>query len=88
MSHADDVRLLASVIEEVRTQNEIRRLLAKLDFAEAFNAAFVGSQHGRENQASYGRWQRRMEARVMKLLGQEVKTMWDNLPRRSRRMGR
>ena len=88
MSEANDIRLLVSVIDEVRRQNDVTRLLAKLDMAEAFNAAFVGSQSGKQNQSSYARWQRNVEGRVMKLMGQEVGTLWDAPRKRSRRLGR
>ena len=85
LAAAEDVRTLASVLEEVRKQGKVERLLSKLDFAEAMNAAFVGSQPGRQNQVAYGRWLRSVEREVAKLQGQKLSTLWDTM-RRSKRL--
>jgi hypothetical protein len=87
---AEDPRTLMSVLKEVRKRNEISRLLGKLDLAEAFNHAYIGSRpdkHGR-NQATYSRWLRSIERQVAKLQGQTLHTLWDGLRRRSRKIGK
>lgn len=79
--------MFASVLEEVYKQEQINRLRFKLDVAEAVNVAFVGSQHGKQNQVSYARWQRAVEREVAKLRDQQLTTVWDT-PRKSMRLGR
>ncbi len=89
LHRADDIRTLVSVMEEVRKQEKIRRLIDKLDMAEAVNAALIGSHpdaHHR-NQAAYNKWLRRTESVIATLQGQVVKTLWDDR-RRSKRLGR
>lgn len=87
---AEDVRTLGSVLEEARKQNRIERLLTKLDIAEAVNHAIVGSQPDRQkrNQTGFQRWIQGIERTIAKLQDQHVETVWDRLPRRSRKIGK
>ncbi len=81
---------MGSVLEEARKQTRIERLLAKLDIAEAVNHAIVGSQADKQkrNQAGFQRWIQGIERTIAKLQDQRVETVWDRLPRRSRKIGK
>lgn len=84
LADAEDVRTVSAILDEVQKQNDIARLRAQLDTAEAVNHAMVGSTRG-EGAAAYARWLRQVEGRIMRLQGVEVPTVWDRMPRRGRR---
>lgn len=79
-----DVRTYHAILSAAQKQNEIRRLQQKLDIAEAFNHAYVGSKPGakrgdRTNQRMYDKWQRKIEREIAKKRGQGIVTVWDQL---------
>ncbi len=86
---AQDIRTFGSVLSEVRKWNAIRQLRTKLDIADALNYAFVGSQYDKRgaNVREYRRWRRQLLNEIDKLEG-NLQTVWDNMKRRSRRLGR
>jgi hypothetical protein len=53
--------------------SQIERMQKKLDFAEAFNHAYIGSKYDKkkENSRAYGRWQRQYVRKIEKLLNPE-----------------
>lgn len=88
LAGADDVRVLGSVMAEVKRQDEIGRLLLKLDVAEAAHAALVGAYPGNKNLATYNRWRGRVERELAKLAGLSTTTVWDRVAMKSKRLGR
>jgi len=65
----------------------IHRIQRKLDVAEAFNHAYVGSQYDKRSRTSrgYARWQRKNESQIAKLEERKVYTIWDGMRHRSRK---
>lgn len=90
LADADDVRLLQSVLNEVQRQNDVKRLLLKLDTAEAVRVGFIGAQPDmhHENSRTYARWRSEVQSALLSVMGLEQPTIWDRLPRRSRRLRR
>ncbi len=90
LADADDVRLLQSVLNEVQRQNDVKRLLLKLDTAEAVRVGLIGAQPDarNENSRTYYRWRSEVQSALLTLMGFEQPTVWDRLPRRSRRLRR
>jgi hypothetical protein len=76
---------LGGLINEVSKRKEIKRLQDKLDRAEAFNFAYVGSRTAKGSN-DFGRWQRNIVAEISKLKGQKMQTIWDQIGGKSRKM--
>ena len=73
-----DARMIPVLINEVRKQNDIDRLLQQLDIAEAFNVAYVGST-GQRKGKEYHNWRTKKMNAIYKILGMKQATIWDNL---------
>jgi hypothetical protein len=71
---------------EIQKQNEIDRMVRKMDMAEAVNAANVGSQPDRQhrNSKSFTRWLDSIVRKINKLQNRKVLTIWDNIKRSKR----
>ena len=69
------------MVNEAANYNEAKREKQKLDMAEAFNLAYVGSKpsKGNKNHQAYARWQKRGSIRVRKLMGMPLVTVWENV---------
>jgi len=63
---------------------ELKAIAFKLDLAEAFNIAYVGSRSSDGKQLK--RWRTTLVNRINKLLGRETKTIWDSIGGKSRKM--
>jgi hypothetical protein len=76
------------VIKEVYRLNNIDLLRNKLDLAEAFNAAYVGSKpdKNKANARQYRNWRYGVMKNIGKLLKQTSKTLWDSMTRKSKRI--
>jgi hypothetical protein len=72
-------------------EKQRQRLIRKLDTAEAFNLAYVGSRpsKGKKNMKAYERWQKKQIKKIAELEGRKIKTqtVWDAL-RRNKRKGK
>lgn len=77
-----DPRLFRTMLEEVFNLEEVERLTLKLDIAQAFNAAYVGSQP--KSQRGFIRFQNQILRDIGKLQRRNRRTVWDNLTRKSR----
>lgn len=81
-----DIRTLGILISEIQKRNGITRLQDKLDMAEAFNFAFVGSTYdkSKQNQRGYSKWKSKILREIGKLQGATQETIWGKL--KSRRL--
>jgi hypothetical protein len=83
----EDTRSFKMMLREAQKQNEIKRLQQKLDIAEAFNHAYVGSRYDKkgENKRSFSRWLNSLESAIAKLKGQKILTVFDTI-KKSRKL--
>jgi hypothetical protein len=82
-----DIRTKSAWLDAAQKQNEIKRLQDKIDIAEAFNFAYIGSKYDKrkENQKAYSAWQRKIQMRILKLQSKIIETVWGKFGK-SRRM--
>ena len=78
------------MVQEVRRLEHADGLLHKLDLAEAFNVAYIGSKPDkhRANVRQLTSWRRDTWRQIEKLLhpAGARQTIWDNLRKKSRRL--
>lgn len=59
---------------------EIKLLSDKLILSEVINYAYLGSKPDKykRNQKAFAAWQSRIQAKILKLIGQKTYTIWDS----------
>jgi len=75
------------MVKEAWQHEAINRLQRKLDTAEAFNHAYLGSRYDKLKRGvqGYGRWLSNVKRQIEKLLGRKPELIWPKL-RRSRKL--
>lgn len=83
-----DVSIIELLVQEIKKQELAKRLKQKIDTAQAFNYAYVGSKDKKASKR-YGRWLNKLQKIIDKVEGRKVKqaTVWDRMSRKSHMIG-
>ena len=82
-----DARLFGAVVKEVLKLEQVDAINAKLDTAEAFNVAYVGSKADKQkrNQKQFSNWRTKQINQINKLLKRARQTIWETKGKKARR---
>jgi hypothetical protein len=75
-------------VREVQKLDQIDSISTKLDTAEAFNVAYVGSKADKQkrNQKQLSNWRTKQINQINKLLKRARQTIWETKGKKARRL--